>query len=169
MTEKKYRLCDNFDNKKLINSIFQFLNTNYDAEIQVLGPPADTVIQIRERGIVKKITGMSSAITIRIRIERETLIIEEGKAEWMNKIVSAGIGALIFLPLVALPGIGAYLQDKMIKDVSLFISGYLERNGLSLVSPYTETAESKKICPACNAENSVDFKYCRECGKSLTI
>ena len=169
MTQKKYKLCNDFDNKKFINSIYQFINANYDAEIQVLGPPEDAVIQIRERGIVKKITGMSSAITVHTRVEGDTLFIEEGKAEWMNKIVSAGIGALIFLPLVALPGIGAYMQDKMIKDVSFFISGYLERNGLTLISPYAEPTEPKKICPACNAENSVDFKYCRECGKSLTI
>jgi predicted RNA-binding Zn-ribbon protein involved in translation (DUF1610 family) len=178
MTQKQYKLGSNFNDKTFVNAIGQYINTNYNAEIQVLGPPNDAIIQIREKSVVKKLTGMSSAITIHIKVDGEKLIIEEGKAKWFNKVATAGIGALIFLPLIATAGIGVFLQDKMIKDVSNFISEYLEQNGHTLIYAYTEeqnqntgsieeTKKSQLKCPSCNANISKDSKFCNECGTSL--
>jgi hypothetical protein len=178
MTQKKYKLGSNFSNKAFVNAIGQFVNTSYNAELQVLGPPHDVMIQIREKSVVKKITGMSSAFTIHIKVEGDILIIEEGKAKWLNKVATAGIGALIFLPLIATAGIGVFLQDKMIKDVSLFIHEHLEQNGHTLIYAYVEEQNHKAVsaeetvapkvkCPGCGISVSANSKFCNECGASL--
>jgi hypothetical protein len=178
MTQKKYELGSDFNCNVFINAIGQYLNTKYNTETQVLGTHNDVTIQIREKSVVKKLTGMSSAFTIHVKVDGKILLIEEGTAKWLNKLATAGIGALIFLPLIATAGIGVFLQDKMIKDVSDFVHEYLEQNGHTLIYTYAEdqnqntgsieeSTESKGKCPNCGISVSINSKFCNDCGAAL--
>jgi hypothetical protein len=183
--KKYFKLGNNYDGEAFINAIHDFIRSNYkNTEVQVLGPPEDSFIQIREKNILKIMAGMASTITLSIKHTNQILLVEDGKGKWLNKIVVTGVAVTfcwLWFPLLLLvtAGIGVAMQQKMKKDVSDFISNYLLQNGHSLTASYhgkdknqkdtparKETA-SKAKCPNCNEEYPAGSRFCRNCGSKL--
>ncbi|MGA2148799.1 MAG: hypothetical protein ABSH49_27980, partial [Bryobacteraceae bacterium] len=65
-------------------------------ETQTLQTPNGLTVQIRKEEMLRKIAGMSSALTVVMAMEGEYVAVEIGGAKWADKGVAAGVGAIIF-------------------------------------------------------------------------
>lgn len=155
-------------------------------EIQIL-PAANSgsTVQARKEDTLRKVAGMSTALTTVITREGEYVCVDVGGAHWMDKGVVAGVGALLFFPALITAGIGAYQQSHLNNEAWQFVEQYIRtnvgqdskhkpaslENPLAIANrcPNPQCGQSlmagARFCPACG---SVISKRCLNCGHELT-
>jgi hypothetical protein len=97
-------------------------------ETQTLQTPNGLTVQIRKEEMLRKIAGMSSALTVVMAMEGEYVAVEIGGAKWADKGVAAGVGAIIFFPALITAGIGAFQQSQLNNHAWQFIEQYIRSN-----------------------------------------
>jgi len=182
-----------------ISALAHALADNFSGEgyeIQIMPTAnAGSMVQARKEDTLRKITGMSTALTTILTRDGENVCVDVGGAHWMDKGVAAGVGAVLFFPALITAGIGAYQQTHLNSEAWQFVERYIRANSgqhpagqdsrhnpasanpaspkgpPAIVSqcPNPQCGQSltpgSRFCPACG---SVIAKRCLNCGQELT-
>jgi len=107
----------------LIAELRLLLDSDYEVQTMKLG---DThVLQARKSSTFLDITGLSSALTIKITPEQNGTRVEMGMQKWLDKAAVAAVAFFVFPPLLALPAIGAYGQHKITENAWRTIENHI--------------------------------------------
>ncbi|HEY0004894.1 MAG TPA: zinc ribbon domain-containing protein [Pyrinomonadaceae bacterium] len=135
-----------------------------DYEVQTMQVSATTVLQARKSGTLRELTGLSSALTIKMTSEHGGTRIEMGMQKWFDKAAIAAVA--VFLSsglLLALPALGAYWQYKITEDAWKLIEAHIARKAGGYVPPMPGR------CGTCGAANIAGSDYCSGCGAHLRV
>ncbi len=96
-------------------------------EVQTMQVSSTAVLQARKTGMLRDLTGLSSALTIKITPEHGGTRVEIGMQKWFDKAAVAAVAWLMFPPLLALPALGAYWQHELTEDAWKLIESHIAR------------------------------------------
>src|ERR1041385_9547956 len=101
-----------------------------DSEVQAFQVAPTSVIQARKSTTLRDLTGLSSALTIKITPESGGTRVEIGMQKWFDKAAVAAVGVFAFPPLLALAALGAYWQYKLTEDTWKIIENHIDRKSV---------------------------------------
>src|SRR5215213_4411511 len=141
------------------------LRTLFDSEFeeQWFQVSNTSVLQARKSSTLRDLTGLSSALTIKITPEPGGTRIEMGMQKWLDKAAVASVGVVLFPPLVALAALGAYWQYKLTEDTWKIIENHIARKAGGYVPPLPGR------CGTCGAANITGSDFCSACGANLKV
>lgn len=97
------------------------------------------MVQARKEDTLRKLAGMSSALTVNMMFEGDYISVEIGGAKWADKGAAGAVGAFIFFPVLITAGVGAYQQSQLQSKAWQFIEQYVRTNsafgGSSMAAP----------------------------------
>src|SRR5258707_15108875 len=97
-----------------------------DYEVQTMQVSATSVLQARKSNTLRDLTGLSSALTIKITPEAGGTRVEIGMQKWLDKAAVAAVAVLISAGLLlALPALGAYWQYKLTEDAWRIVEAHV--------------------------------------------
>ncbi|MEW6367240.1 MAG: zinc ribbon domain-containing protein [Acidobacteriota bacterium] len=133
--EKRHFYGPDIDMQALAQSLTEwFARDGYQTQIMP-APNGGLTVQARKEDTLRKIAGMSSALTAMIGLEGEYVSVEMGGAKWADKGVVAGVGAIVFFPALITAGVGAYQQSQLQTKAWRFIEEYVRTNSAFGGSP----------------------------------
>ena len=133
-------------------------------EVQTFQVSTTSVIQARKSSTLRDLTGLSSALTIKVTPESAGTRVEIGMQKWFDKAAVAAVGAVfVFPPLLALAALGAYWQYKLTEDTWKIIEDHIARKGGGYVPPMPGR------CGTCGAANIAGSDFCSACGANLKV
>src|SRR4029079_14570258 len=142
------------------------LRSIFDSEFEVQAFQVSTtsVLQARKSSTLRDLTGLSSALTIKVTPESGGTRVEIGMQKWFDKAAVAAVAlALSAGLLVALPALGAYWQYKLTQDAWQKIEAHIARKAGGYVPPLPGR------CGTCGAAASAGAAYCSACGANLRM
>src|ERR671913_500968 len=105
-------------------------------EVQAFQVSTTSVIQARKSSTLRDLTGLSSALTIKVTPEAGGTRVEIGMQKWFDKAAVAAVAMFLSLGLlVALPALGAYWQHKLTEDAWKIIEAHIARKAGGYVPP----------------------------------
>jgi len=134
-----------------------------DYEVQTFQVSNTTVLQVRKSNTLRDLTGLSSAVTIKITPEPGGTRVEIGMQKWFDKAAVAAVGVAVFPPLVALAALGAYWQYRLTEDTWKIIEDHIARKAGGYVPPLPGR------CGTCGAANVAGSDFCSGCGANLKL
>lgn len=134
-----------------------------DYEVQTMQVSSTSIVQARKSNTLRDLTGLSSALTIKITPEAGGTRVEIGMQKWFDKAAVAAVGAIVFAPLLALAALGAYWQYKLTEDAWKIIEDHIARKAGGYVPPLPGR------CGTCGAANIAGSDFCSTCGANLKI
>lgn len=135
-----------------------------DYEVQTMQVSSTAVLQARKAGTLRDLTGLSSALTIKITPEHGGTRVEIGMQKWFDKAaVAAAAVILSWGLLLALPALGAYWQYKLTEDAWKIIEDHIARKAGGYVPPLPGR------CGTCGAANSAGSGFCSTCGANMRV
>src|SRR5712692_1604642 len=149
------------DVSKLIAELRHLFDEDY--EVQTMQVSATSVLQARKSNTLRDLTGLSSALTIKITPEAGGTRVEIGMQKWFDKAAVAAVGAIVFAPLLALAALGAYWQYRLTEDAWKIIEDHIARKAGGYVPPLPGR------CGTCGAANIAGSDYCSSCGANLQV
>ena len=133
-------------------------------EVQTFQVSNTSVLQARKSSTLRDLTGLSSALTIKITPEPGGTRVEIGMQKWFDKAAVAAVGvALVFPPLLALAALGAYWQYKLTENAWKIIEDHIARKAGGYVPPLPGR------CGTCGAANVAGSEFCSSCGANLRV
>ena len=132
-------------------------------EVQTFQVSTTSIVQARKSNTLRDLTGLSSALTIKITPESGGTRVEIGMQKWFDKAAVAAVGAIVFAPLLALAALGAYWQYKLTEDAWKIIEDHIARKAGGYVPPLPGR------CGTCGAANVVGSDFCSSCGANLRV
>ena len=132
-------------------------------EVQVFQVSNTSVLQARKSSTLRDLTGLSSALTIKITPESGGTRVEIGMQKWFDKAAVAAVGVFAFPPLLALAALGAYWQYKLTEDTWKIIENHIARKAGGYVPPLPGR------CGTCGAANIAESDFCSSCGANLKV
>ena len=141
------------------------LRTLFDSEYEVQSFQVSTtsILQARKSNTLRDLTGLSSALTIKVTPETGGTRVEIGMQKWFDKAAVAAVGAIVFMPLLALAALGAYWQYKLTEDAWKIIEDHIARKAGGYIPPLPGR------CGTCGAANIAGSDFCSACGANLKI
>jgi hypothetical protein len=107
-----------------------------DYELQTMHVAATTVLQARKSSTLRDLTGLSSALTIKITPEHGGTRVEIGMQKWFDKAAVAAVAMLLTSGLLlALPALGAYWQYRITEDAWKIIEAHITQKAGGYVPP----------------------------------
>ena len=134
-----------------------------DYEVQSFQVSNTNIIQARKSSTLRDLTGLSSALTIKITPESGGTRVEIGMQKWFDKAAIAAIGASFIPPLLVLAALGAYWQYKITEDSWKIIEDHIARKAGGYVPPLPGR------CGTCGAANVAGSDFCSSCGANLGV
>jgi hypothetical protein len=101
-----------------------FLREGYQTQVVPVSATG-LMVQARKEDTLRKIAGMSSALSAVLDLEGEYVSVEMGGAKWADKGVAAGVGAIIFFPALITAGVGAYQQSQLTSKAWQFVEQFI--------------------------------------------
>ena len=99
------------DAPKLMVMLGKLFDEGY--EVQTMQVGATSVLQARKESTLRDLTGMSSALTIKVTAEHGGTRVEIGMQRWFDKAAVAAVAVILSSGLLlALPALGAYWQHQ---------------------------------------------------------
>ena len=132
-------------------------------EVQAMQISSTSVVQVRKSNTLRDLTGLSSALTIKITPEVGGTRVEIGMQKWFDKAAVAAVGVFVFPPLLALAALGAYWQYKLTEDSWKIIEDHIARKAGGYVPPLPGR------CGTCGAANVAGSDFCSTCGANLKV
>ena len=132
-------------------------------EVQAFQVSNTSILQARKSSTLRDLTGLSSALTIKITPEPGGTRAEIGMQKWFDKAAVAAVGVVVFPPLLALAALGAYWQYKLTEDTWKIIENHVARKAGGYVPPLPGR------CGTCGAANSAASDFCSSCGANLRV
>ena len=134
-----------------------------DYEVQTFQVSTTCIVQARKSNTIRDLTGLSSALTIKLTPEPGGTRVEIGMQKWFDKAAVAAVGAIVFAPLLALAALGAYWQYKITEDAWKIIEDHIASKAGGYVPPLPGR------CGTCGAANIAGSDFCSSCGATLKI
>src|SRR5689334_12646735 len=133
-------------------------------EVQAFQVSNTSVLQARKESTLRDLTGMSSALTIKITPEHGGTRVEIGMQRWFDKAAIAAVAVILSSGLLlALPALGAYWQHKLTEDAWKAIENHIAAKAGGYVPPLPGR------CGTCGAATSAGSDYCSTCGANLRV
>ncbi len=142
------------------------LRNIFDAayEVQTMQVSATTVLQARKSSTLRDITGLSTALTIKITPEAGGTRVEMGMQKWLDKAAVAAVAVFLSAgALLALPALGAYWQYKVTEDAWRIIEGHIARKAGGYIPPMPGR------CGTCGAVVTSGSTFCATCGADMRV
>src|SRR6202171_4918976 len=150
------------DVSKLVAELRRLLDEDY--EVQKMQVSSTSVMQARKSNTLRDLTGLSSALTIKITPEAGGTRVEIGMQKWFDKAAVAAVALILSMgALLALPALGAYWQYKISGDAWKIIENHIARKAGGYVPPLPGR------CGTCGAANSAGSAFCSACGANLRV
>jgi hypothetical protein len=150
------------DAQQLVAELRKLFDADY--EVQTMQVSATTVLQARKSSTLRDLTGLSSALTIKITPEHGGTRVEIGMQKWFDKVAVAAVAvALSAGLLLALPALGAYWQHKLTEDAWKIIEAHVARKAGGYVPPMPGS------CGTCGAVVTSGSAFCSGCGANLRV
>jgi hypothetical protein len=150
------------DTTQLIKELRNLFDEDY--EVQSMQVSSTSVLQARKSSTLRDLTGLSSALTIKITPEHGGTRVEIGMQKWFDKAaVAAAAVILSWGLLLALPALGAYWQYKLTEDAWKIIEDHIARKAGGYVPPLPGR------CGTCGAANSAGSGFCSTCGANMRV
>ena len=148
-----------------IPSLSAELRNLFDSEyeVQTFQVSTTSIIQTRKSNTLRDLTGLSSALTIKVTPEIGGTRVEIGMQKWFDKAAVAAVGAIVFAPLLALAALGAYWQYKLTEDAWKIIEDHIARKAGGYVPPLPGR------CGTCGGANIAGSDFCSSCGANLNV
>ncbi len=150
------------DATQLVTELRNIFDEAYD--VQTMQVSATTVLQARKSSTLRDLTGLSTALTIKITPEHGGTRVEIGMQKWLDK---AAIAAAVLLLsgglLLALPALGAYWQYKVTEDAWKIIEAHIARKAGGYIPPLPGR------CGTCGAVVTSSSTFCGTCGADLRV
>ena len=149
-----------------VNKLLVELRNLFDAdyEVQTMQVAATSVLQARKSSTLRDITGLSTALTIKITPEGGGTRVEIGMQKWFDKAAIAAVALVLSAGLLlALPALGAYWQYKITDDAWKTIEAHIAAKAGAYVPPLPGR------CGTCGAANSAGSGFCSTCGANLQV
>jgi hypothetical protein len=147
---------------QLISELRRIFDEDY--EVQTMHVSATTVLQARKSSTLRDITGLSTALTIKITPEGGGTRVEIGMQKWFDKAAIAALAVMLSAgALLALPALGAYWQYKITEDSWKIIEEHIARKAGGYVPPLPGR------CGTCGAANAAGAAFCSSCGANMRI
>jgi len=134
-----------------------------DYEVQTMQVADTRIVQARKSNTLRDLTGLSSALTIKVTPEAGGTRVEIGMQKWFDKAAVAAVGAIVFAPLLALAALGAYWQYRITEDAWKIIEDHIARKAGGYVPPLPGR------CGTCGAASTAGSDFCSTCGANLRI
>src|SRR5947207_7894065 len=135
-----------------------------DFEVQTMQVSSTAVLQARKSSMLRDITGLSAALTIKITPESGGTRVEIGMQKWFDKAAIAAIAVVLTSGLLlALPALGAYWQYNITEDSWKIIEDHIARKAGGYVPPMPGR------CGTCGAANSAGGAFCSSCGVNMRV
>src|SRR4026209_1204823 len=142
------------------------LRTIFDSEfeVQAFQVSNTSVLQARKSSTLRDITGLSTALTIKITPEGGGTRVEIGMQKWFDKAAIAAVALVLSAGLLlALPALGAYWQYKITDDAWKNIEAHIAAKAGAYVPP------PPRRWGTCGAANSAGSGFCSTCGANLQV
>jgi hypothetical protein len=149
------------DLTRLLKDLRDLFDTDF--EVQTMQTGSTSILQARKSSTLLDLTGLSSAVTIKITPESAGTRAEIGMQKWLDKAAVATVAFFVFPPLLALPAIGAYGQYKITERAWKTIESHIAAKSGGYVPPLPGR------CGTCGTANSVGADYCAGCGAKLRL
>ena len=99
-------------------------------EVQTFQVSTTSIVQARKSNTLRDLTGLSSALTIKVTPESGGTRVEIGMQKWFDKAALAALAIMLSAGLlVALPALGAYWQYKITEDAWNTIEAHMLSRG----------------------------------------
>src|SRR6266446_2575453 len=135
-----------------------------DYEVQTMNVSTTTVLQARKSSTLRDLTGLSTALTIKITSEAGGTRVEIGMQKWFDKAAVAAVAVILSMgALLALPALGAYWQYQITEDAWKIIEDHVARKAGGYVPPLPGR------CGTCGAANTAGAAFCSACGANLRV
>jgi hypothetical protein len=133
-------------------------------EVQTMQVSATTVLQARKSSTLRDITGLSTALTIKITPEHGGTRVEIGMQKWLDKAAVAAVAVMLSAGvLLALPALGAYWQYRVTEDAWKIIEAHIARKAGGYIPPLPGR------CGTCGAVVTSGSTFCATCGADLRV
>ncbi|MEO1769749.1 zinc ribbon domain-containing protein [Candidatus Enterococcus ferrettii] len=131
--------------------------------------PEGYLVQAKEEQSWKKFAGMDQATQVQIfQSTSESITVNVGTGKWIDKAAAAGVGAIVFAPLLATAAFGVFKQQQLPQEIFDAIEHYIQTGGkVVTVSMSGNIGAVGTICSNCHAQNPEGTKFCSSCGQSL--
>ncbi len=150
------------DAQQLIAELRGIFDSDY--EVQTMQVAQTAVLQARKSSTLRELTGLSSALTIKVTPEQGGTRVEIGMQKWFDKAAVAAVAVVLSMgALLALPALGAYWQYKITEDAWKVIEEHIARKAGGYVPPMPGR------CGTCGAANSAGSTYCSTCGANMRV
>ena len=97
-------------------------------EVQSFQVSTTSILQARKSNTLRDLTGLSSALTIKVTPETGGTRVEIGMQKWFDKAAVAAVGAIVFLPLNSVKEIGGMRLRKLSRRFLFSSVKYVEGN-----------------------------------------
>ena len=135
-----------------------------DYQVQTMQVASTSVMQARKESTLRDLTGMSSALTIKITPEHGGTRVEIGMQRWFDKAALAAVAVILSSGLLlALPALGAYWQHKLTEDAWKAIENHIAAKAGGYVPPLPGR------CGTCGSASTAGSDYCSTCGANLRV
>src|SRR4026208_1136505 len=119
---------------KLVAELRSIFDQDY--EVQTMQVSATSVLQARKSSTLRDLTGLSTALTIKITPEAGGTRVEIGMQKWFDKAAIAAVAIVLSAGLLlALPALGAYWQYRITEDAWKTIEGHIASKAGGYVPP----------------------------------
>ncbi|HVF49601.1 MAG TPA: zinc ribbon domain-containing protein [Pyrinomonadaceae bacterium] len=133
-------------------------------EVQTMQVSATAVLQARKTGTLRDLTGLSTALTIKVTPEHGGTRVEIGMQKWLDKAAVAAVAMFLSMGLlIALPALGAYWQYKLTEDAWKIIETHIARKAGGYVPPLPGR------CGTCGSVVTSNSAYCSTCGADMRV
>jgi len=149
------------DIPKLSTELRNLFDSEY--EVQSFQVSNTSILQARKSSTLRDLTGLSSALTIKVTPEPGGTRVEIGMQKWFDKAAVAAVGVVVFPPLLALAALGAYWQYRVTEDSWKIIEDHIARKAGGYVPPLPGR------CGTCGAANIAGSDFCSTCGANLRV
>ncbi|AEP12447.1 MULTISPECIES: zinc ribbon domain-containing protein [Chloracidobacterium] len=178
MQDRTYRLPAGFNLTALANDIRHFFLMR-DHRVQVVPVGGATVIQAVRDSTLTTLLGQSSALTVRLQVLGDRLLVEVGTSKWLEKAALGVVGYVLLGPLVVLPIVGAFNQLKLVEDLWTHIDSRLAQP-FEFYAPTAPPEPSYRAyqpppaapeqrCLACQSPMPANAIFCSRCGAKASV
>ena len=149
------------DATQLMAELHSIFDSDY--QVQTMQVASTSVLQARKTSTLRDLTGLSSALTIKVTPEHGGTRVEAGMQKWLDKAAFAAVSYIVFPPLIALAALGAYWQYKVTEDAWKIIEDHIAKKAGGYVPPLPGR------CGTCGAANSAGSGFCSACGADMQL
>ena len=169
---KLFKLDDGMTAETIGRAVEVFFREKKKMLAEGMTTPGLIFIQIKRTILGKNLQGWTRLQVQIFQSTPDSVTVNVGTGKWMDKAAAAGVGAIVFAPLMATAAFGAFKQQKLPQEIFDEIEYFIRTGGKSVTVSMGASVAAKAnhtvVCPGCHAENAQGTKFCSSCGTPLS-